>query len=176
MSRTEQRPQPAHLCMARREFLILGGASVVSLGTVGEAGAQLVGSSYPRKVVGTLSGLQEGTAVEFTYPNEETYNLLFKLGEIAGGGIGEARDVVAFNQQCTHQGAWMDVSHFQARHAVLGPCPLHLSTFDLTKFGMIVSGHATSSLPQITLELDDDDIVATGVQGLIWGYSVNPRA
>lgn len=57
-----------------------------------------------------------------------------------------------------------------------GPCPLHLSTFDLTKFGMIVSGHATSSLPQITLEAEGDDIVATGVQGLIWGYSANPRS
>lgn len=176
MERTRQRPQPTHLCMARREFLILGGASVVTLGTIGEAGAQLVGSSYPRQVIGQLSALTREELVEFAYPNEDNFNFLFRLGEVAGGGIGPDRDVVAFNQQCTHQGAWMDASHFQSAHAVFGPCPLHLSTFDLTKFGMIVSGHATSSLPQITLELDGDDIVATGVQGLIWGYSANPRA
>jgi arsenite oxidase small subunit len=57
---------------------------------------------------------------------------------------------------------------------VLGPCPLHLSTFDLTKHGMIVSGHAVESLPQIVLEIDGDDIVATGVMGLFYGYSQNP--
>lgn len=176
MQRTRQRPQPQHLCMARREFLILGGTGAAVLGTVGPAGAQLVGSRYPRQVIGNLSTLQQGEAVEFSYPNADTFNFLFKLGEVAGGGIGPDEDIVAFNQQCTHQGAWMDASLYQSAHAVFGPCPLHLSTFDLTKFGMIVSGHATSSLPQIMLEADGDDIVATGVQGLIWGYSANPSA
>ncbi len=174
-----QTPQPAHLCLARRQFLILGGASVASAGLVGvrnAAGqeAELVRSTYAERVIGRLSELSTGQAVEFNYPTEDVFNFLFKLGEPAGGAIGPDADVVAFNQQCPHQGAYMDASHFQSDHAVFGPCPLHLSTFDLTKYGMIVSGHATASLPQITLALDGDDIVATGVQGLFWGYAANP--
>jgi arsenite oxidase small subunit len=38
---------------------------------------------------------------------------------------------------------------------------------------MVVSGHATLGLPQITLETDGDDIFATGVIGLIFGYHDN---
>ena len=44
---------------------------------------------------------------------------------------------------------------------------------------MVVAGHATMGLPQITLELDGDDIYATGVMGLIFGYfdnSVDPNS
>jgi arsenite oxidase small subunit len=43
---------------------------------------------------------------------------------------------------------------------------------------MVVSGHATQGLPQIILELEGDDIMATGVMGLIFGYhdnQVNPN-
>jgi arsenite oxidase small subunit len=172
-------PQPAHLCVARRQFLILGGASVATVAMPGIRDARgqeaaLVRSRYPRRVVGRLSALEEGVPVEFTYPTEDVFNYLFRLGERAGGGIGEGETVVAFNQQCPHQGAPIDASLYQAAHSVFGPCPLHLSTFDLTKFGMICSGHSTSSLPQITLEADGDDIVATGVQGLFYGYAQNP--
>jgi arsenite oxidase small subunit len=39
---------------------------------------------------------------------------------------------------------------------------------------MLVSGHATESLPQIVLEVDGPDVVATGVMGLLSGYSANP--
>ena len=43
----------------------------------------------------------------------------------------------------------------------------------MTRHGMVISGHATQGLPQILLELDGDDIVATGVMGLIFGYADN---
>ena len=173
------RAQPAHLCMARRQFLVLGGAGAASLGVLGPRdamgqAAELVGSRYEPRVIGRLSELTREAPIEFTYPTDDIYNFLFRLGERAGGGIGPGEDVVAFNQQCPHQGAYLYEELFQARHAVFGPCPLHLSTFDLTKFGMIASGHATSSLPQITLVADGDDIVATGVQGVFWGWSENP--
>ena len=42
------------------------------------------------------------------------------------------------------------------------------------KHGMVVSGHATESLPQIALDLRGDEIYAVGVMGLMYGYSVNP--
>ena len=48
-----------------------------------------------------------------------------------------------------------------------------MTTFDLTRHGMVVSGHATESLPQIVLEIVGDDIFAVGAQGLIYGYSAN---
>ncbi|RMA42283.1 arsenate reductase (azurin) small subunit [Rhodophyticola porphyridii] len=167
-----------HPCSAvsRRQFLILGGASVAVLATYGTgAGAQqLVSSSYVRTVVGKVSELVPGEATTFLYPNDDVENVLVMLGEEAGGGVGEGRNIVAFNTICPHMGGYMGAADFHAEHSVLGPCPLHLSTFDLTKHGMIVSGHAVESLPQIVLEIDGDDIVATGVMGLFYGYNQNP--
>jgi arsenite oxidase small subunit len=51
-----------------------------------------------------------------------------------------------------------------------------LTTFDLTKHGMVAAGQATESLPQIVLETNGDDIWATGVMGLIFGYHSNLAA
>lgn len=56
---------------------------------------------------------------------------------------------------------------------MLGACPMHFTTFDLTRHGMVVSGHATESLPQIILESEGDDLYPTGVMGLIHGYGSN---
>ena len=168
----------SHACssLTRRTFLVLGGTSVTILATYGSgAGAQeLVSSSYVRKVIGRVSELEAGKAIAFNYPNDDVENLLMVLNEEAGGGAGEGRNIVAFNTICPHMGGYMGESEFKPQHSVLGPCPLHLSTFDLTKHGMIVSGHSVESLPQIVLEIDGDDIVATGVMGLFYGYSQNP--
>jgi len=167
---------PKRACMNRREFLILGGVSVTVLATFGEGAQaqQLVSSSYARKVIGKVSELQPGVAVAFNYPNDDVENILVMLNEEAGAGVGEARNIVAFNTVCPHMGGYMDASAFKPKYNVLGPCPLHLSTFDLTKHGMIVSGHSSASLPQIVLELDGDDIIAVGVMGLFYGYNRNP--
>ncbi len=167
-----------HACssFSRRNFLILGGASITVLATygVGAEAQELVSSSYVRKVVGRVSDLEQGVAATFYYPNDDIENILVMLDEEAGGGAGEGRNIVAFNTICPHQGGYMGVADFKRPQSVLGPCPLHLSTFDLTKHGMIVSGHAVESLPQIVLEIDGDEIVATGVMGLFYGYSQNP--
>lgn len=167
-----------HACssMTRRNFLILGGAAVTVIATYGSgAWAQdLVSSSYVRKIVGRVSELEPGKALAFNYPTDDIENLLMMLNEEAGGGVGEGRNIVAFNTICPHMGGYMGESEFKAQHSVLGPCPLHLSTFDLSRHGMIVSGHAVQSLPQVVLEIDGDDIVATGVMGLFYGYSQNP--
>lgn len=170
------RPTQGQACINRRELLILGGASATVMATFGRgAFAQdLVTSAYSHKVIGKLSELEPGVPIPFTYPTDEIDNLLVMLNEEAGAGVGEGNNIVAFNVVCPHMGGYMDESTFKPKHSVLGPCPLHLSTFDLTKHGMIVSGHATASLPQIVLELDGDDIVATGVMGLFFGYTRNP--
>lgn len=163
-------------CISRRNFLILGGSAITVLATYGSGAQaqQLVTSSYARKTIGKVSALKPGEAVAFKYPTKDIENVLVMLSEEAGGGVGEKRNVVAFNSVCPHMGGVMDASTFKSKHNVLGPCPLHLSTFDLTKHGMVVSGHSAASLPQIVLEIDGDDIVATGVMGLFYGYNRNP--
>ena len=40
---------------------------------------------------------------------------------------------------------------------------------------MVVAGHATQSLPQIILEIDGEEIFATGIIGLLYGYHSNPN-
>lgn len=165
-------------CMSRRGFLLSGGATVavVSLASLPlEAqaqGARALRASYPRQKVASLSALKPGEPVAFNYPYPDVRNIVVKLGAEAGGGVGPARDVVAFNQQCPHMGGPMDGT-YKPQHQVMGPCPLHLTTFDLTRHGMVVSGHSTESLPQIVLELQGDDLYAVGVQGLVYGYSAN---
>jgi arsenite oxidase small subunit len=181
MSHDHIHPGGERACVSRRQMLILGGAGfgvVSALGPI-EAfaqGAQLVGSRYPARVIGKLSQLAADKPVDFTYPNRNVTNVLVRLGERAGGGIGPGQDIVAFNAVCPHMGGPVDASTYKAKHKVLGPCPLHLSTFDLTRHGMIVSGHSTQSLAQVMLELRGDDIVAVGFMGLVWGYASNPRA
>ena len=55
----------------------------------------------------------------------------------------------------------------------MGPCPFHLSTFDLTKGGAPVHASATQNLPQIDLVIEDGRAVAIGMQGLVYGYRDN---
>ena len=166
--------QGGHACMNRRQLLLTGGAALalISLGSfpgLAQA-AQALKATYPRQKIGTLSALKDGVPVDFNYPYPDIRNILVKLGVPAGAGIGVNRDIVAFNQQCTHMGGPLDGT-YKPQHQVLGPCPLHLTTFDLTRHGMVASGHATESLPQIVLEVQGDNIYAVGVMGLVYGYS-----
>jgi arsenite oxidase small subunit len=173
-SADEQPQDGGRLCMSRRQFLLTGGAAVAVISLGGLPGmaeaAQALKADYPRQKIGSLSALQKGVPVEFNFPYPDIRNILVKLGVPAGAGIGADKDIVAFNQQCTHMGGPLDGT-YKPEHQVLGPCPLHLTTFDLTHHGMVASGHATESLPQIMLEVQGDDIYAVGVMGLVYGYS-----
>ncbi len=164
------------VCMSRRQILLSGGAltSLITLGGIPglsfAAPTHAIKANYQKTKIGTLSALKNGVPVEFNYPYPDIRNILVKLGVPAGAGIGADKDIVAFNQQCTHMGGPLDGT-YKPQHQVLGPCPLHLTTFDLTRHGMVASGHATESLPQIVLEVKGDDIYAVGVMGLVYGYS-----
>jgi arsenite oxidase small subunit len=170
-------------CLSRRAFLFRGGAvvggTILLTGIPGLEGkavaAQVTG--YPRKLIGKLSGLVTDRPIVFKYPDDgaNANSILIKLGETAGGGIGPGRDVVAFNTLCTHMGADLGRS-YKADHKAVGPCPFHQSTFDLTRYGIIISGHGTESLPQVLLELKGDDIFAVGMLGLIYGRFDNLKA
>ena len=159
-----------HLCMSRRQFLLSGGALVTLTALPGMVQAKALMAGYKRQKIGKLSALKVGEPVVFNYPFADVRNILVKLGAPAGGGIGADKDIVAFNQQCTHMGGPLDGT-YKAKYQALGPCPLHLTTFDLTRHGMVISGHATESLPQIVLEVQGDDIYAVGVMGLVYGHA-----
>jgi arsenite oxidase small subunit len=165
-------------CMTRRAFLFGGSAAVAGTvllpglpGLEGKALAAEV-SRYPRKRIGSLKTLQLNQPAKFNYPDEaqNSNSLLFRLDAAAGGGIGPDQNVVAFNALCTHMGGLLDgPGSFSAADQALGPCLLHQTSFDLTRHGMVIGGHATESLPQVLLELEGDDIYAVGMLGLIYG-------
>lgn len=159
----------------RRDFLFAAGATAVSLAVVGVGMAQGRVARYPRRKIGTFGQLQAGASVVFRYPwdHPNCQSVLLKLGREAGGGIGPGRDIVAFNGLCPHMGWGIPAAKFAADPGIAGPCPGHLTTFDLTRHGMVVSGHATQGLPQIILEAQGDDILAVGVLGLVFGFHDN---
>jgi arsenite oxidase small subunit len=174
--------QPGQPCLSRRQFLAAGGGvtatvllSSVFPGTAfGERKVRF--TKYPAKKIATFGQLKTNKPVSFSYPYNDLHSSSFivKLGTAAGGGVGRNRDIVAFNYLCTHMGGPM-MGTYKAEHRVLGPCPFHLTTFDVTRHGMVVAGQATSPLPQIVLEVRGRDIYATGIVGLIYGYSDNLR-
>jgi arsenite oxidase small subunit len=172
--------QGERLCMSRRGFLLTGGLAVTVVVVEGLGGPALaqpplaLRADYPRQKIGTLAALKLNQPVEFKYPYPSVGNVVVKLGVPAGGGAGPDADIVAFNLQCPHMGGPLQGT-FKAQHQVLGPCPMHLTTFDLTRHGMVVSGQATESLPQVVLETVGTDIYAVGVMGLIYGFSANVR-
>lgn len=169
-------------CMSRRSFLLAGGLSVtvVALGALPGFGlAQgrpqfALKATYPREKIGTLSALKTGQPVNFNYPYPSTQNMLVRMGVAGGGGVGPQGDVVAFSLHCPHMGGPLHGT-YKPEHQILGACPLHLTTFDLTRHGMVVSGHATESLPQIVLETQGNNVYAVGVLGLLYGFSANVR-
>lgn len=166
----------ARCLMSRRKFLLTSGVATATVMVVMNAGTPFahevpaIVATYPRKFITKLSALKQDEPFDFRYPDDGAYSdsMIVRLGIEAGGGIGPKRDVVAFNYTCTHQGGHMTGS-YKADTKSLGACPLHLSTYDLTRHGILISGQAYQSLPQVLLELEGDDIYAVGVFGLIFG-------
>ena len=174
-------------CMVtRREFLLYSGATAATASTISisllpgsayadQQKARVVG--YPRKLIAKLSELKDNKPVDFNYPDDlaNSQCMLVKMGGVrAGGGIGQKQDIVAYSYLCTHQGGPLQGSYkVTDEHRTLGPCPMHLSLFDLTRHGIIVSGQAYESLPQVLLEVDGDNIYAVGMMGLLFGRNKN---
>ncbi len=171
------------MAMSRREMLLAGGAAgallaagvIVPVGivlsdedadTTGASGALL--AEFPRTRVASLSDLQGGEPRFFDYPLQGQPNIIVQLQEPAIGGVGPDRSVVAFSNACTHMGC--PIVDYRPEHAVLGPCPCHYTTFDLARDGQVVLGQATQNLPRLLLEVDGDDIYASGVFRLVYGH------
>ncbi len=182
MSASEDKGLNSHLncMMSRRDFLLTSGATTATVMITLNGGTALAHTvpatvaTYPKKFIGKLSDLKPGEPLDFNYPDEKTHSqsLMVKLDAKAGGGIGPEKDIVAFNYLCTHQGGSLDGTYKHDTKS-LGACPLHLSTYDLTRHGILISGQAYQSLPQVLLELEGDDIYAVGMFGLIFGRNHN---
>ncbi len=152
--------------MDRRAFikttLVTGAAAAAaSRARAGEA------PRYPREKLATLDELAPGAAKRVLYPDDRSPVLIVATGRAVGGGVGPRRDVVAYSALCTHRGC--EVQAKGDRFV----CPCHFSAFDPAREGECYQGVATTYLPRVTLELDGDDVIATGVEGLIWGRSDN---
>lgn len=175
---------PSEMRMTRRKFITYtAGAAVAGVVVGGAAGAILTRvfsngqtqalTTYPQVKVANLSDLQAGKPMAFDYPLKGQSSYLIKLGSPAIDGIGSAGDVVAFSTTCVHMGCPL-AGRYQDAHKVLGPCPCHLSTYDLALGGMPVTGAATENLPQIELSVNQNgDIFAQGVWGVIYGFESN---
>ena len=171
-----KKDHPAGKCLiSRRKMLFSSGLATATVMVTVNAGpaaakAPAMVATYPRKKIAKLSELKTDQPIGFEYPDGGAYaaSMVVKMGTEAGGGIGPQKDVVAFNYFCTHQGGDLSGT-YKGDTKSLGACPLHLSTYDLTRHGILISGQAYQSLPQVLLELDGDDIYAVGVFGLIFG-------
>ena len=164
-----------HLCMSRRSFLLSGSSAIVLSTMPGIAAAvKLAVKEYPRVKIASLKDLKTDVPIDFSYPPNNPVSSFFivKLGEEAGGGLGKNKDIVSFSNLCSHMGGPLHGT-YKPGHKAMGPCPLHLTTFDLTRHGMVISGHATEALPQARLEISGGNIYATGVTGLIYGQHDN---
>jgi len=167
--------------VSRRDFLKM---SAVAAGAVGifafplgltqvieaaSPGNTRLTRTYPPLKVARVADLTEGKPVDFQYPMKEHNNFLVKLGTSAWDGAGPDKDIVAFNYLCSHMGCPLNGT-YRHDHKMLGPCPCHFSRFDLSKNGILILGQATQSLPQVLLEVQNEDIYATGVTGLVYGF------
>jgi arsenite oxidase small subunit len=127
---------------------------------------------YPRIQVGTVDELSAGNVQTFDYPLDGKSNFLTRIDGEAWGGVGPDGSIVAYSSLCTHMGCGVS-GQVKPDQEMAGPCPCHYTTFDLSKGGLVVSGAATTDLPQIRLDIEDGEIYATGVDGLVYGQRHN---
>ncbi|MFC6752345.1 arsenate reductase (azurin) small subunit [Halorubrum tibetense] len=127
---------------------------------------------YPRIRVASVDELSVGDTVEFEYPLDGSGTFLTRLSEAANGGVGPGDGIVAFSNLCTHMGCAVS-GNVESDRGVAGPCPCHYTTFDLAKGGLVIMGPATTDLPQVRLDVEDGDVFATGMAGLVHGRRNN---
>jgi arsenite oxidase small subunit len=129
---------------------------------------------YPRIRVGSVDDLSTGDVETFDYPLTDKSNFLTRIDGAAWKGVGPENSIVAYSSLCTHMGCAVS-GQVNPDQEMAGPCPCHYTTFDLSKGGLVIGGAATTDLPQVRLDVEDGDIYATGVDGLVYGQRHNLR-
>jgi Rieske Fe-S protein len=105
--------------------------------------------SMPRVAIARLSSVPVGTHFLFDYPQPGEPRVLVRMGE---------REIVAFDQRCTHLSCPVVPDIERGRFH----CPCHNGNFDLAS-GRPLSGPPRRPLPRVELELRGDEIYAVGV-------------
>jgi nitrite reductase/ring-hydroxylating ferredoxin subunit len=145
---------PADQFVARRDFakfLVLTSCAFVA-GQGWIAAQHLLKKNrpaFPRTRIASLGEVAIGSAKMFDYPGEHDRCLLIRIDE---------RTLVAYSQACTHLSCAVVP---RIEEGVLH-CPCHEGYFDLHT-GRNVAGPPPRPLPKILLEMQGDEIFATGV-------------
>lgn len=159
--------------ITRRNALIAGGGAVAVAGAAGVIIA-VTGDGdnegeFPRQTVAKVTDLRVNQPVSFEYPLKGQSSILVDLGDEVPGGVGDNNSIVAYSALCQHMGC--PVQFVPEGGYML--CPCHQSKYDPAREGNVIQGVAQAPLPRIELEIDGDDVVAVGVNGLIYGYREN---
>ena len=159
--------------ITRRNALIAGGGAVAVAGAAGVIIA-VTGDGdnegeFPRQTVAKVTDLSVNQPVSFEYPLKGQSSVLVDLGDEVPGGVGDNNSIVAYSALCQHMGC--PVQFVSDGGYML--CPCHQSKYDPAREGNVIQGVAQAPLPSIELEIDGDDVVAVGVDGLIYGYREN---
>lgn len=140
--------------VARRDFakfLVLTSGAFVA-GQAWIAVQSLVRSKRkpPGRVkIGSLSAIAPGTATMFTYPTPNDPCLLIRMPD---------GQLLAYDQKCTH----LSCAVIPRIDEGILECPCHDGVFDLAT-GRNLAGPPPRPLPRIELDVQGDDIFATGV-------------
>lgn len=115
--------------------------------------------AYSRKKIASVAALKKDGEMDFFYPDADSpCKAILVNGEVK-----------AYSVLCTHKGC---PTIYDASKQIFA-CPCHFSKFDAEKDGQMIIGQATATLPQILVEVKGDDVIAYGVNGLIYGRLSN---
>jgi arsenite oxidase small subunit len=153
--------------VSRRRFISLASTSAAAAGMAAAVGSEPAESAAPRVRVGKANAFEVGKPILFNYPDPASPSIAVRMAAAVGGGVGPHRDIVAYSRICVHKGCPVN---YDANRAIF-VCPCHYSVYDAAKSGEVIVGHATTSLPRITLDYDHatGEVFATGVDGLLYG-------
>jgi Rieske Fe-S protein len=144
---------PQDQYVARREFtkFLALTSFAFAFGQVSILASSLWGGKkvFPELEIARLADLPIGGFRQFDYPGKGQPRLLVRLGEDR---------FVAFDARCTHLSCPVIPQVDRRRFH----CPCHEGNFDLTT-GRPLSGPPRRPLPEVSLELRGDRIVAVGV-------------
>lgn len=121
-----------------------------------KAGAYL---EYPVNKIGLLSVLKKEGEIDFNYPDEASpCKAVYINGKIK-----------AYSVLCTHKGC---PTMYDASEQTF-VCPCHFSKFDAAKNGQVIISQSTSKLPEVMVKVEGNDVIAYGMDGLIFGRISN---
>ena len=140
--------------VSRREmvkFLTLGSFLLAAANWVTVlAGRLLRTNSYPEKMIGSASALEQDRSLLFRYPTDKDPCIAVRTPE---------GKLVAYSQVCTHLSC--AVVYSRSDNKLL--CPCHNGSFNVIE-GAPIGGPPTRRLPRVLIEQRGEQLFAKGVE------------